>query len=188
MYRNIFDRLTGLIFKPKETWREIPQGEDEHEAFLCRFVYPVLGLVALAAFVGVFFNRKEFDLVIALKSSIKECVSYGGGFFLGAYLLNEIWGAIFKRQKDIKLCLFFVGYSSSVMYVLSIIMSLLPEVFFLRVLTVYTVYVIWEGAIPFMHVDEGEQMKFTVLASLIVMLSPAIIWLALFLLMPGMRF
>jgi hypothetical protein len=188
MFKELILRLTGLIIKPAETWVAAPRRNDEHEAFLSRYVYPVIGLIALAAFLGVLFNRKEFDFIIALKSAIMDLVSSAGGFFLGAYLLNEIWRGIFKQPKDMKRCQYFVGYASAVMFLLKIVLSLLPEFFFLRVIMFYTAYIIWEGAVPFMQVQENEQMKFTIYASVAIMLSPLAIYFALFLLMPGMRF
>ncbi|MDR1332275.1 MAG: hypothetical protein LBK07_09255 [Tannerella sp.] len=177
-----------MIFKPSEAWTSAPREDDGHEAFLSRYVYPLIGVIALAAFLGVLFNRKEFDFVIALKSAIMELVSSAGGFFLGAWLLGEIWRSVFKRPKDMKLCRYFVGYASSLMFLLRIVLSLLPEFFFLHVIVLYTAYIIWEGAVPFMLVRENEQLKFTIYASLAVMLSPTAIYFGLFLLMPGMRF
>lgn len=100
---------------------------EKQEEFLSRFVYPLIGFVTVAAFLGVLFTRKEFDLELALKSSIRTLVSSFGGFYLGAYLMNEIWQGIFKREKDLKLWLRFVGYSSSLMFALNIVLMLLPE-------------------------------------------------------------
>lgn len=42
---------------------------EKQEEFLSRFVYPLIGFVTVAAFLGVLFTRKEFDLELALKSS-----------------------------------------------------------------------------------------------------------------------
>ncbi|MDR2119599.1 MAG: YIP1 family protein [Tannerella sp.] len=188
MFKEIFLRLTGLVFKPAEAWTSAPRDEEEHEAFLSRYIYPLTGLIALAAFLGVFFNRKEFDFVIALKSTIMEFVSSAGGFFLGAYLLSEIWRGMFNRPKDMKRCQFFTGYASAVIFLLKIALSLLPEFFFLHILILYTVYIVWEGAEPFMQIRENEQIKFTICASVIIILSPLAIYFMLFLLMPGMRY
>ena len=128
---------------------------EKQEEFLSRFVYPLIGFVTVAAFLGVLFTRKEFDLELALKSSIRTLVSSFGGFYLGAYLMNEIWQGIFKREKDLKLWLRFVGYSSSLMFALNIVLMLLPEFFFLRIFILYTFYIVWEGAGP-VYGSRGE--------------------------------
>ena len=98
--------------------------EEKGDEFLSRFIYPLIGLVTVAAFLGVLFTRKEFDVELALKSSIKTLVASFGGFYLGAYLLNEAWQGLFKREKDMKLCQRFVGYSSSLMFALNVIPGL----------------------------------------------------------------
>ena len=103
MFKEIFNRLIAVIFKPSEAWEALSRKEESTETFLSRFVYPLFGLIALSAFLGVLFTRKEFDFQIALKSSIKILVASMGGFFLGAYLLNELWRSVFKQPRDIKL-------------------------------------------------------------------------------------
>ena len=188
MFKEIFVKLMNLIFKPAEAWSLVLREDREYESFLSRYIYPLVGMIALAAFVGIVFNRKEFDLVIALKSTVIELTSSAGGFFLGAYLLNEVRRGIFKQPKNMKQCQYFVGYASAVMFLLRIIQSLIPEFFFLHILVLYTVYIIWEGAVHFMQISENEQLKFTIYASTIILLSPLIINATLFLMMPGMRF
>ena len=131
MFKEIFSQLIAVIFRPSETWESLRRKEENTETFLSRFVYPLFGLIALSAFLGVLFTRKEFDFQIALKSSIKILVASMGGFFLGTHLLNELWYKVFKYPRDIKLIQRFVGYSSSLMFVLLILLALLPEFIFL---------------------------------------------------------
>lgn len=127
MYKEIFRWVIAIISQPAKAWVLLAKKGEKQEEFLSRFVYPLIGFVTVAAFLGVLFTRKEFDLELALKSSIRTLVSSFGGFYLGAYLMNEIWQGIFKREKDLKLWLRFVGYSSSLMFALNIVLMLLPE-------------------------------------------------------------
>lgn len=189
MFKNLFNTAILLIFKPSEAWSKLKERQsDDHESFLSNYIYPFFGMIAIAAFVGVLFTRKEFDLQIALKTSILGLISAFGGFYLGAYFLNELWHLLFHRERNSKLCQCFVGYASSLMFLLSIIQSLLPEFFFLRFFVLYTVYIVWEGAIPYMDVKETEQMKFTGFSTAIILLTPFIIEFILSFLMPGLRF
>ncbi|MDR3194498.1 MAG: YIP1 family protein [Tannerella sp.] len=188
MFKELYSRLTGLIFKPAETWAKLKQREEEQETFLSRYLYPLMGLIALAAFVGVLFSRKEFSLEIALKSAIKALISNMGGFFLAVYLMNELWRSVFRRHKDRTLWYCFAGYASALMFVLSMVLALLPEFFFFRAAVLYTAYMIWEGAPVYMQVDEKERLKFTACASAVIIVMPQAIDYLLFLLMPGMRF
>lgn len=189
MYKELFKWVVAIITQPAKAWKELSKKEEKGDEFLTHFVYPLIGLITVAAFIGILFTRKEFSTELALKSSIKALVSYFGGFFLAAYLLNELWATLFKREKDLKLCQRFVGYSSVLMYALNIVLLLLPvsDFFFLRIFILYTVYIVWEGAGPYMKVPTNERMKFMVVASSLIVLLPEVIGLLLFMLMPGLR-
>lgn len=189
MFKGLFNTTIALIFNSSEKWKELAEARtDDHEKFLSGFVYPFIGLITIVAFLGVLFTRKEFDVQIALKASILALLSVFGGFFLASYLLNEVWNFLFKREKDIKLCQNFVGYSSVLMFSLNILLNLLPEFFFLRFFLLYTIYIVWEGAIPYMGVKEPEQLKFVSFATAIIIVTPLVLEFTLELLMPGLRF
>ena len=188
MYKEIFRWMINIISQPAKAWSLLAKKEETQEEFLSRFLYPLIGLITVAAFVGVLFTSKEFDLELALKSSIRTLVSSFGGFYLGAYLMNEIWQGIFKREKDLKLWMRFIGYSSVVMFSLNILLMLLPEFFFLQIFVAYTFYIIWEGAGPYMGVEEKIRLKFVAITTVVTLLAPAAIQFALSLLMPGMSF
>ena len=184
----IFTTAIALIFKPAEAWKKLKERQKEDdEKFLPDFIYPFIGLVTIASFLGVLFTRKEFDVQIALKASILSLLSVLGGFFLASYFVNEVWRKMFHRVNNFKQCMCFVGYSSSLMYMLNILLSLLPEFFFLRFFSLYIIYIAWEGAIPYMGVTEEEQLKFVGISAAIIILTPLALELVLGLFMPGLR-
>lgn len=187
MYKEIIKWVIAIISQPGKAWVALADKEESDDDFLTRFVYPLIGVVTLAAFMGVLLTRKEFDFELALKLSIKTLVSAFGGFYLAAYVLNELWQSVFKREKDMKLWQRFVGYGSSLMFALNVVLMLLPEFFFLRIFVLYTVYIIWEGAGVYMHVEEKERLKFVGIVTAGILLSPAIIEIVISMLMPGLR-
>lgn len=188
MYKEIFKWVIAIISQPAKAWKILKGKEEGHEEFLSRFVYPLIGIVTVAAFLGVLFTRKEFDLELALKSSIRTLVSSFGGFYLAAYLMNELWLGFFKREKDMKLWQRFIGYSSSMMFALNILLMLLPEFFFLRIFILYTFYIVWEGAGPYMNVEEKIRLKFVGITTAIILVTPIFIEKVLSMLMPGLSF
>lgn len=188
MYKEIFKWVILLVSQPQKAWGMLAEKEEEGDRFLSHFVYPLIGLVTVAAFLGILFTRKEFDVELALKASIRSLVAVFSGFFLTAYLLNELWQGFFKREKDLKLCQRFVGYSSVLMWTLSIVLMLLPEFFFLRIFVLYTFYMVWEGAGPYMRVEENDRLKFAGITTTLMLIIPILIEAILFMLMPGLRF
>lgn len=189
MYKSIFAWVIAIISNPGKAWRELAGKEEKEEEFLSRFVYPLIGLVALASFFGVFFTQKDFSLQYALKSAIKSLIAYFCGFYLASYWLNELGAKLFGRERDLRLSQRFVGYSSSMMYALTIVLSILPvaDFFFLRIFLFYTVYIVWEGAMVYYKVEEKDNLKFVLMASALIILLPQIIEILMFMLMPGMR-
>ncbi|MDL2278470.1 hypothetical protein LJC57_07750, partial [Parabacteroides sp. OttesenSCG-928-G07] len=97
MYKEIFKWVILLMSQPGKAWEMLANKEEKEDDFLTRFVYPLIGLVVLAAFLGILFTRKEFDVQLALKASIRALIAAFGGFYLSAYLLNEIWHGVYKR-------------------------------------------------------------------------------------------
>jgi hypothetical protein len=192
--------VVAIITQPGKAWTKLAAKVERGDEYLSKFVYPLIGLVTLAAFVGVLFTEKNFNTELALKSAIRALVSSFGGYFLASYLLNELWKGLFKRGDNATLCRRFIGYASSLMYALDIVLCILPvsDFFFLRIFLVYTVYVVWEGAVPYMNIADGKvrlgfyevsaQLFFTVAASTLIIVLPMLIRGLLFLLMPGLRF
>ena len=189
MLKNLFNTAISLIFNPSDAWKELNKKQKEaHDSFLSEYVYPFMGMIILAAFLGAFFTGKERDIQIALKESIIVLLSVFGGFFLASYLVNEVWHHILHREANIKLCQRFVGYSSSLLYCLNIVLSLLPEFFFLRFLVIYTIYIVWEGVIPYMDANESEQLKFAGFSTAIIIVTPILIKFILGLAIPGLNY
>ncbi|MDL2255581.1 YIP1 family protein [Parabacteroides sp. OttesenSCG-928-K15] len=187
MFKEIFKWVVLIITQPQKAWNELLQKEDNDEDFLGRFVYPLIGLLTIAAFLGILVTRQKFDVEIALKASILMLVATFGGYHLTVYLLNEIWGSMFKRDKDIKLWQRFVGYSSSLMFTLTAVLLLIPEFFFLNIFVLYTFYIVWEGAPSYMLIEEKDKLKFVAIVTAIILIIPNAIEIVLKLLMPGLR-
>ena len=96
MFKNIFNWVILIISQPGKAWDTLSKKEEKTEDFLEQFLYPLVGLVTITAFLGVLFTQKEFSLELALKSSIRTLVSTFGGFYLSAYIMNEVWKGFFK--------------------------------------------------------------------------------------------
>lgn len=188
MFKNIFNWVILIISQPGKAWDTLSKKEEKTEDFLEQFLYPLVGLVTITAFLGVLFTQKEFSLELALKSSIRTLVSTFGGFYLSAYIMNEVWKGFFKRESDMPLWQRFVGYSSALMFALNVLLTLLPEFFFLRIFILYTFYIIWEGAVAYLKVEDVSRLKFTSITTAVVLLTPIAIELLLSLLMPGLSF
>lgn len=188
MFKRVFGVLFRIISKPAKAWSILNEEKDtNNESFLKGYLYPLFGIISLLTFIGEFISKKDFSLEIALKNTIKISISVFLGFYLASFLLNELVTRMFHQGKQIKICQRFVGYSSALIYALYIVLALLPEFFFLRIFIFYTIYIIWEGAGTYMNIDESKKLNFTIFASLIILISPNLIEMIMYMTMPGLR-
>ncbi|MCC8143582.1 MAG: hypothetical protein LUD02_01215 [Tannerellaceae bacterium] len=188
MYKEIVRWVFLLISQPAKAWQMLSEKEEDEDAFLTRFMYPLIGLVTAAAFLGILFTRKEFDVELALKASIRSLLSAFGGFYLGSYFMSELWHFFFGYPKDMKRAKYFVGYSSVLIFTVSIVLMLLPEFFFLRIFVLYTAYIVWKGAYYYLQIDEDTRLKFVGMATLVILATPWLIEKMLTVFMPGFSF
>lgn len=179
-YKGLFNKLTQILGSPAKAWEEIRQEEDT-EQVQSSYVYPMIAICGIALFIGLFFGNgvKEFDIRITLTLCCRLFISLFGGFFLSAYLIERFGNyqltdehAENTRENVQKL----VGYSMTVIFVLEFFNALFPTFSILRlILQFYTLFVVWEGGKVLMNVPEKKLMPYTLVASVIILVSPVLI-------------
>ena len=175
-YKSLLDKIVKLISSPREAWNDI-DSEIQDKKVVSDFVYPLIGLCALSEFIGVFLGKDmSAELFqMALTRSCAIAVSLFGGFFLAAYLLEKIGRKYFGSYLGIDSIQILVGYSMVVLFVLDIIGGLFLIDVLHWILQVYTFFIVFEGARSFIKISEKQLTTYTIVASLIILLSPALI-------------
>lgn len=171
MLKRVFQRMFAFIVQPADSWESAAEEERDADKFLSEYLYPVLGLITLAAFVGAYWAERSFE--VALKASIREFTAFFAGFYLASFLLQRIAERKFEKV-SLKHCQYFTAYSSSLIYVVSMAGSVTNGFGLFYLFLPYTIYIIWEGALPFMRVQEDRQARFTAFAT-IVLAAPYLI-------------
>ena len=103
-------------------------------------------------------------------------VSLFGGYYLASYLLNELSMRMLKREDNLLLMQQFAGYAMVVLFVLQIIIGLMPEFSIVAILLqFYIAIVVWEGSDKLLLIAENERVRFTIIATIILIACPSII-------------
>jgi hypothetical protein len=145
-------------------------------------------MVTLAAFVGVFFTETQFSFEVALKGAIRRLLSVFGSFYLSSYLLKMLLEKFYDKERSLHRCQQFIGYASSLLYVVTALCSLLPsDFFFMHIFVLYAVIIIYEGVIPYMGIEESRRNILTAVTFFMIIIIPFMLDRLLFLLMPGLR-
>ncbi|MBQ8225372.1 MAG: YIP1 family protein [Bacteroides sp.] len=180
-YKELFQKALQLISSPARAWEEISLEEDKRKVFTA-FVYPLIGLCALSVFIGSLWT-KGWDGPQSFQYAMRACcavaVSLFAGYFLAAYLINALRVHMLGGQTDMALAQQFAGYALVVPFLLKMVIGILPDFSIIALLLqFYTVYVVWEGSVALLHVAEKMRLRFTILASLLLVLCPALVeWL-----------
>lgn len=176
-YKDLFHIALQLISSPARAWEEI-RLEDRRKVFTA-FVYPMIGFCGLSVFIGSLWTM-GWDGPQSFQYAMTQCcavaVSLFGGYFLAASLINGFctWQGI--REDDIQLVRQFAGYSLVVVFLSQIVIGLFSDFWLMaQLLQFYTIYIVWEGSSRLMEVAEQHRLRFTILASVALIASPALI-------------
>lgn len=188
MYKHLFTLLYKLIADPSNTFEQLSsEPETNNEQFNKNYLYPIFGLLALAAFVGALFSTREFAVAIALRSVIKQLIIYVSSYYLLSFLLAEkVFPRFFHLPKNKIRIGRFVGYASSALYI-AVILHLLFEGFpIVMIGALYVFYQVWKSVSVYLKVPEEQQLIFTLATGATLLITPAVIGLLLNVLMPGL--
>lgn len=177
-YKDLFHIALKLISSPAAAWEEIRLEEDKQKVFMA-FVYPLIGLCGLSVFIGTIFSlgwSGPQSFQIAMTKCCAIAVSLFGGYYLASYLLNELSMRMLKREDNLLLIQQFAGYAMVVLFVLQIIIGLMPEFSIVAILLqFYIAIVVWEGSDKLLLIAENERVRFTIIATIILIACPSII-------------
>ncbi|MCL1943032.1 MAG: hypothetical protein FWF54_05735 [Candidatus Azobacteroides sp.] len=186
MYKRIYELTKLILVSPAAFWKQLAASDDKKDMDVASgFVYPLLGIVALSAFVGTWWNQEVFNLPQALQLTCIDFVAGFTGFFIASFLIDEVSAAYLNLPKNIIRSRQFAGYSSIVIFMIAVILNIFPNFFFVHLFMFYIVYIVWEGSDVFMKVEEKDKLKFTIGASAVIIGSPMLILQLLSLLLPG---
>ncbi|MDR2474391.1 MAG: YIP1 family protein [Bacteroidales bacterium] len=184
MYRQIYEYIKQILVAPGKFWEELSkEGETdgdfnenkaarEQHNIESQFVYPLLGVIAVAAFAGFWWNSETFSLAKALQRTGITFFAGFAGYFTASFLVRELSANVLHTQMSIERARNFTGYSSTVLYLIAICWYIFPQFFFLILFLLYTVYIIWEGAGSYLQINDEQRLKFTVGAFVVIVGAP----------------
>lgn len=175
-YKDLLSKTLLILSSPAKAWEQFSENP-EGKNVLQNFVYPMIGLCAISEFIGSFIGKDMIPDVfqVALTNCCAMAVALFGGFFLAVYLLNKILRGWFSSYVSNERLTEFVAYSMTVKFVLDIFSSLFSLQLILLILQVYTLFIVFEGARRFLLLKEDKVTLFTLVATIVILMCPALI-------------
>ena len=164
-----------LIIDTQSGWDDIANERSSVKDVFFHFTLPFVAVCVL--FVAVFgylyadVNAVAVGilkgLTVAISLLMGNYIAYRGGMIV----LSHYNPSFAVKEKVAKL----VFYSYSVMYLLVILTAIFPSMFFLKVLNVYTAYLVWDGCRSVMGMNEDERSNFVLIITAVILATPLIV-------------
>lgn len=183
---NIIDRVKNILITPKTEWNVIEGETTSLSTMLTTYVFPLLLIGAISAFVGfglIGYNTGLLGIRIkgidwGLYEAITRLVAGLLGFVISAYVVDML-AANFKSEKNINKSAQLVGYSATASFVGGIFL-LIPALAIVAILCgLYGIYLMYLGIGPLKKTPEDQKVIY-MLVSIIV--YAVITWLLIYIL------
>lgn len=174
-YKAVLLRVKNMVLSPAKEWEDVKSNVPSSSEAISMYAIPVIGLLSLASFLGVLINNQGVNFQFALVEAI---VTFCGAYFsiyVAGFILGELH-EVLAIEKDKQAILKYIPFAYSVFYLIIFITELIPELFFIKILILYTVYLVWEQASVIFNFEENDRVKYTAVYSLVILAVPALLF------------
>jgi hypothetical protein len=179
LYKDFFKQIGRLIISPAIFWEEVMGDGSEWLKKDFSFFKGLLILNTIAVFLGTLINRGNAPFVVVFLKPIFSSIAYWGSFWVVYFILTEFLNQKFKLYFNKRLAVRLTTYSIVLVIIINDIVTLIPDLFFLRIMNLYIIYIVWEGASRLTKLDENKLSSFVLFYSSIVLITSFIIDYAL---------
>ena len=145
---------------------------------LTAYALPLIGGITLGTFISHLINQQAFIFELALKKAMVVFMALFAGLFIAWYLvfrLMKYFHLVPSRELAAKLTI----YTSTPLYVASLVTALVPEFFFVQVLSFYSFYLAWAGLRNLPGPGQDKKFIFSVFISFTVLVLPLLVRIVL---------
>ena len=171
---DIIKNIVLVILSPRAGWNEVNESALSTQRLLSSAFLPLLAVLAVTSFVPMLYNS-TLTLSATLMTSIIKFTAYYLTYYLAVFLLGGTFPDLVKGTVATDRMNDFVMYNLIYLVLLEIIKNLLPvefaPIFFMMF---YMPYIAYKGT-EYLGVKENMVGKFTIMASLIMLLMPQVI-------------
>lgn len=183
--QNIVVRSWGLMMRTSQTWEDIKNDTNNENSFKKYFI-PLLVTCALIVLIFKIIYADSKLLQTGLVYAVVTALAYMGAFYLTRYFLTSYIKKNHLEKNAPVLQENLISYSFTVVFAIKLITTVIPSLFFLQILNVYTIYIVWEGCRTLMfEMDEDERGKIMLIVGLSIMFAPAVITKVVLFMLPG---
>ena len=168
--------LISLVSEPAQTWDYLSTG-DQPEAkpdYMQRNYYlPLLGIMSVVLFVCGAMYGQDGDATFDVERGMQLMVPCLVAYFVAPYVAVEVlWlinGHYYKVPDASKERLtIFVFYCMSFLIAVEMLTAILPWVRFFGFITIYLLFITWNGVTTYVRIDEGNRWFYAFLSAVVI--------------------
>lgn len=185
LLRNILKRAWGMIVATGPTWDAIAAEGRDVQTLRRQYVYPLMALAVLVSFVFSLVYADERAFEAAVLHGITTAVALLSGYFASCAIC-----LLFLQKKRPDLadrtdCETVVAYSYTVILLVEMVTTVMPSLFFFKILDMFTAYLIWDGCRAIWMLKDEERGNVVLVFSVVIIFVPIVAGLLLQWMLPN---
>lgn len=168
-YKQVFIRLINIIIKPVSEWKKISAENRDMNEIMTDYSLVLTALCTLVKFVSILVSVQELNYMLAMKNAVIVFLFLFGSLYL-TYFFMRFAMTRMKLTTSNSEVFGLTAYSFTPFYVATIVVNLIPELFFVYLLVLYGLYIAFIGVNEFFIV-KGERAVYISIIMICVMVA-----------------
>ena len=157
-YKFLLKRLPYIIFHPVKAWETIYSETRTVKDTRNSFLFPLIILVALAAFLGsLLFTNSQLSFVYSIFVAIKFIILLLVVVYASAVTHKEITYPL-DLGRNFNVSFKIIVYSLTPLFLCLVVSSLFESLVFIDILALYGLYIFWAGCEKMLNPPEPKKM------------------------------
>lgn len=183
-----FQLLWLILTRPQITLQYPRLSEYFHRYRIFRnFILPMSIITALVNLIGAFFSIGKINIEGAVINSVFIFISFILTFYALYIIIKWIATNAFNPDTPRWNIEATVAATMSVAFAVKIILSIVPDMFFVQFFYVYTFYIVWVTSDSLIPIPEQQKNRFMIIITLICLITPWIIDRLMRLMVPNIQ-
>ncbi len=186
----IIERIKNIIIKPHEEWQLIKNEEISNNHIVLTYLLPLITINLVATIIGSsFFSFKSSFYANTITYTIFSAILGLLVLLIALYTMPYIIKALapsFGFQTEYSSAFKWLAYSMTPNLVVGIVVGLLPVLYMLGILGLYSFYVLWVGMDKLFEIQKDKKIGFYIVSVLILLAEYLIGWILGFILFQSM--
>lgn len=172
----IYERSKALILQPKEEWKTILDENVTMNLVVQNFLLPLLILSTVASLLGRIIQKVNIGLdgSLLLADGLRDFFGFLLSVYASTYLVNELVKS-FGGEKNLRRTANLVIYSTAPSLIVSMVTGLIPALYPLGILGLYSFYLFYVGIPVLFDIPEQKHIGFFLTSVLLMIIVFAFI-------------